>query len=624
MSTRKKLMVLFLMVVFGLMLIESVWGQDMGTAFTYQGRLSDAGSPAKGKYDFEFKLFADPNLTSPLYQVGPTVTKENREITNGTFTVTLDFGTDAFNGDPRWLEIGVRPGPLADPNIYTTLTPRQKVTPTPYAIYARNSGGDNDWTVAGDDMYAALSGNVGVGTLNPSERFEVAGGAIEALDQENTYWDTLGSGVYGWQSFTAGITGKLTRIEIYYQDNISDTLTVNIYSGEGTGGALLHSDSMSVKSGFSWNWLYLSTPIEIFADEKYTLEVEPGISSFGTWAYGVEDVYKGGRANLDSQYDFAFRTYVTNPATALAATADGNVYLAHNDDGFVGIGTENPRTKLHVTRPSGSAILFVEGEGSGKLILGGSMHPVDEKYFFISGYGDELGFGIINDGFSHATSLMTIIRNGNVGIGTNIPAADFHVNSNATVGSNSDGSIIFGFAASNHLTFDYNEIQAKSSVTDETTLYLNYWGGNVNIASGGGAIYTPSLYNTSGGATSAYVKVDSTGKLFAPTSSARYKENIRPLQDNFEKIFKIEPKKFHMKGNDWEEIGYIAEDFDQAGLNNLVVYDSEGRPENVRYELVSLYLLEVVKEKNESLKKLEDQVKTLTKRIEAIEANLKK
>jgi len=220
------------------------------------------------------------------------------------------------------------------------------------------------------------------------------------------------------------------------------------------------------------------------------------------------------------------------------------------------------------------------------------------------------------------TSQVSI--NGNVGIGTNIPAADFHVNSNATVGSNSDGSIIFGFAASNHLTFDYNEIQAKSSVTDETTLYLNYWGGNVNIASGGGAIYTPSLYNTSGGATSAYVKVDSTGKLFAPTSSARYKENIRPLQDNFEKIFKIEPKKFHMKGNDWEEIGYIAEDFDQAGLNNLVVYDSEGRPENVRYELVSLYLLEVVKEKNESLKKLEDQVKTLTKRIEAIEANLKK
>ena len=120
------------------------------------------------------------------------------------------------------------------------------------------------------------------------------------------------------------------------------------------------------------------------------------------------------------------------------------------------------------------------------------------------------------------------------------------------------------------------------------------------------------------------MKVDSTGKLFAPTSSARYKENIRPLQDDFEKIYKIEPKKFNMKGNDWEEIGYIAEEFDQAGLNNLVVYDSQGRPENVRYELVSLYLLEAVKEKNKSIEKLENQVKTLTKRLEAIEAALQK
>ena len=51
----------------------------------------------------------------------------------------LDFGSDVFDGDARWLEIGVRPGDQNDPNIYTILSPRQKITPTPYAIYAQTA-----------------------------------------------------------------------------------------------------------------------------------------------------------------------------------------------------------------------------------------------------------------------------------------------------------------------------------------------------------------------------------------------------------------------------------------------------------------------------------------------------
>ncbi|MHC4500493.1 MAG: autotransporter outer membrane beta-barrel domain-containing protein, partial [Planctomycetota bacterium] len=59
---------------------------------------------------------------------------------DGYFTVELFLGSASFTGDARWLEIGVRPGELEDPNVYTILEPRQEVTPTPYAMYAKSSG----------------------------------------------------------------------------------------------------------------------------------------------------------------------------------------------------------------------------------------------------------------------------------------------------------------------------------------------------------------------------------------------------------------------------------------------------------------------------------------------------
>jgi hypothetical protein len=103
----------------------------VGTSFTYQGRLNDGGSPANGSYDFEFKLYSAASSGS---QVGSTVTRDDRAVTDGLFTVELDFGSGVFTGDARWLEIGVRAG--TSTGAYTTLTPRQALTATPYALYA--------------------------------------------------------------------------------------------------------------------------------------------------------------------------------------------------------------------------------------------------------------------------------------------------------------------------------------------------------------------------------------------------------------------------------------------------------------------------------------------------------
>jgi hypothetical protein len=107
----------------------------MGTAFTYQGQLVDNNVPAEGLYDFQFALYDDPS-TGTL--VGGPVNEPDLDVIAGLFTVELDFG-DIFPGDERWLEVRVRDGLLDDPNLYTALSPRQLVTATPYALYAKDA-----------------------------------------------------------------------------------------------------------------------------------------------------------------------------------------------------------------------------------------------------------------------------------------------------------------------------------------------------------------------------------------------------------------------------------------------------------------------------------------------------
>jgi hypothetical protein len=191
----------------------------LGTAFTYQGRLTDGGSPADGEYDLRFRLF---NAASGGSQVGSTVTRGNVDVSDGVFTVQLDFGGGPFRGQARWLEIGVRPG--ASTGSYTSLTPRQELTAAPYALYARRipldgsgsattaSHSDHDhwgqtWSGSGTGL-ALAGGTMGLGA--GAQTYGVYGHAIAASG--NTYGvygeseSTSGAGVYGEASADSGMT----------------------------------------------------------------------------------------------------------------------------------------------------------------------------------------------------------------------------------------------------------------------------------------------------------------------------------------------------------------------------------------------------------------------------------
>src|SRR5678815_1392546 len=105
-------------------------GAPLGTAFTYQGRLNDAAGPASGNYDLRFSVF---DAAAAGNQVGSAITNGTLGVSNGLFATSLDFGVAMFTGPSRWLEIGVRSSGSSNP--HTILSPRQPLTPAPYALY---------------------------------------------------------------------------------------------------------------------------------------------------------------------------------------------------------------------------------------------------------------------------------------------------------------------------------------------------------------------------------------------------------------------------------------------------------------------------------------------------------
>ena len=139
------------------------------STFTYQGRLTDAGSAASGPFEMQFKLFDAPTAGTQQPQPGPITIQFTGgsavPVTAGVFTVQLDFGPTAFPGAARYLEIGVRhPGDPA----FTILSPRQQMTSSPYAIRSLTNiygdGSDGDLSVGAGDWNTSPPVNCPNGT----------------------------------------------------------------------------------------------------------------------------------------------------------------------------------------------------------------------------------------------------------------------------------------------------------------------------------------------------------------------------------------------------------------------------------------------------------------------------
>src|SRR5688572_8669622 len=164
----------------------------VGNAFTYQGRLLDGGNPANGQYDFLFSLY---DASTGGNQIGSTLTRSNHTVTNGLFTVTLNFGPNAFQGSDRWLEIAVR---QTGGQVYAILSPRQALAATPYASSLVPGA---VITASLPSPALVLSNTNGTGLLGVSSATDgqgVVGIANDGTSARGVYGQSAGgNGVYG-------------------------------------------------------------------------------------------------------------------------------------------------------------------------------------------------------------------------------------------------------------------------------------------------------------------------------------------------------------------------------------------------------------------------------------------
>src|SRR6185369_5586953 len=107
-----------------LVTIQPLMGQS--SAFSYQGFLTDQGKPANAIYDLRFTLY---DAASDGWVAAEPVDASDLSVSNGLFPVTLDFGSEGFDGGDRWLQIAVRTG--TGSGDFINVVPRQKIAATP-------------------------------------------------------------------------------------------------------------------------------------------------------------------------------------------------------------------------------------------------------------------------------------------------------------------------------------------------------------------------------------------------------------------------------------------------------------------------------------------------------------
>ena len=150
------------------------------TDFTYQGQLNRNGEPITGDCSMAFRLYDDPDAGD---QIGPPITT-TVSISGGLFTVGLDFGSDAFDGEARWLGIAVQCA--GDPG-YTGLG-RQALTAAPYALYALHApwsglrGMPESFADGVDDVSAVVAGE-GLNQVSSSDAVTLSLGLTYRLPQ---------------------------------------------------------------------------------------------------------------------------------------------------------------------------------------------------------------------------------------------------------------------------------------------------------------------------------------------------------------------------------------------------------------------------------------------------------
>jgi len=648
------------------------------TAFTYHGRLTDTGSVPNGEYLMSFAIFPTNYSGSSLFSITNTV-----PVSNGLFTVTLDFGGGIFDGAPRWLELGVSTnGPAA----FTTLQPRQRILPTPYAILASTaatvssdaiynahiasgqvvkslnglrddvtllagtnitlttfpnsnlmisaSNGDSVWSLNGSNAYYN-GGNVGIGTSAPTSPLHVRRSRGRMLlDSTNS---TSGS-LIEMNNYTDNSTA-LGRI-IFTRDFIFEGMLEYL---TGAGLAIHAGGEERVRVAGNGNVGIGTT------SPAYRLDVAGQVRAGGAFLapWGpILTVPAGPNTNLlTMRWDGINGDRVDLEVPG--ATAN-NALFSFTSNGRLGIGTSSPGAKLDVTGAGqfGDRTLSlgnITGHPNERVSLYYDGSVARAKLIGASGVGLSLGTG-------GSADKVTIDTSGNVGIGTAAPGAPLQVEraqASARLRSTStaNGSVLELWNASsgfNNTLGAINFINAGASVPGQIA-YVDDDGFHFRAGGLPNLMVLDVAGNLGIGRTATANKLEVEGTAsksvagsWLANSDRRIKRDVEPLTDALDRMARVRLVRFHYTDEyrkahpgveDREYLNVIAQEFREV-FPEHVKASGEKLPDGAEILQVDTYPLTIysaaaIQELNQKLEQRLEQKETeitkLKQRLERLE-----
>ena len=322
----------------------------VSNTFTYQGSLSDAGTPANGTYDLRFALLSD---NAPV----PPIIVEDVVVTDGVFTVELDFGS-AIDGNDFELEVGVRAGSAMGG--FTILSPTTPIRPTPQAQVAGLAGEAVSVSPNAVSSAGIADGSVGSADVDSTQIQRRVGGACaedEAIRAINA------DGTVSCETVAGGV-GTVTSVT----------------TGSGlTGGPITGSGTIAIASGG-----VTSDHIQdgiVSASDVNVDEIQRRITSTCPPGSAIRSVDNEGAVSCMSVGGFAWSlagNAGTDPATNFIGTTDGQPLVLRGGGGSM----------LQIAPSSSSANLLggstangIDAGLRGVTVLGGGATPLSEPGF---------------------------------------------------------------------------------------------------------------------------------------------------------------------------------------------------------------------------------------------------
>jgi hypothetical protein len=618
-------------------LLSATTALGQTTSFTYQGRLTDGGTAANGNYDLQFALW---DSASGGTQVGSTLTVSTVAVSNGGFSVSLDFGAGSFNGANRFLEISARP---VSAGAFTLLSPRQQVTATPYAIRSANTSLADNATTAATATNATQLGGVAASQYVQTSDSRLSDARAPAAGSANYIQNTTnqqagvnfnisGNGTIGG-ILSGNVVNAATQFNIGGNPVLSVTGSVgtfansNTFAGVGAGAANTPHIGDGVDNSFFGQ----------LAGNKNTIGFDNAFfgANAGQNNTGSGNAFFGSSAGVSNTSGVSNDFYGT-AAGASNTTGTGNAFFGHIVGASSTTGNENALFGFSAGsgNTTGSYNSFF-GRGAGNNNVTGNSNTMIGYLanlnvsnltnataigaYAVVSENNSLVLGSIN-------SVNSATADTNVGIGTTEPTKRLDVGTTAV----GDGINLFGVAPAYFLSdgsnnFSGNEKSALGLAGSAGLYSTNALAGDVVLrattnrlilqhGNGGAGIILNAAGNVqvqnlaSGGGSTQLCRNLSNEITNCNSSSLRYKTNIATFRSGLDVVNRLRPISFSWKQDGTNDIGFGAEEVEKVAPL-FTFRNDKGEIEGVRYDRLSVLFVNAFKEQQTQIETQEQQIK---------------